>query len=100
LRLQRRPEKTDPIMHQVPEKMGSLESANGSVARGQRAYTFKRYGHHVGLDKKCLLMEAYTFKRYGHHVGLDKKCLLMEDKSFDSRQLFYRGNPLLRTQAF
>ncbi|MCA1837828.1 MAG: hypothetical protein LC674_03415, partial [Actinobacteria bacterium] len=43
-------------MHQVPED-GLEESANGSVATGQRAYTFERYGHHVGLDKKCLLME-------------------------------------------
>jgi hypothetical protein len=43
-------------MHQVPED-GLEESANGSVATGQRAYTFERYGHHVGLDKTCLLME-------------------------------------------
>jgi hypothetical protein len=58
MRLQRRPEKTDPIiMHRAAERIGSLERVRMEAWRQGRGYVRASYGHHVGLDKKRLLME-------------------------------------------
>jgi hypothetical protein len=46
-------------MHRATKKSGLTKSADGSIARRTRSCCARPgEGRHVGLDKKCLLMEV------------------------------------------
>ena len=49
----------DLIMHRVTKESGLPDSANGSMAKDTEPLgSTTKGGRHVGLDKKCLLMEV------------------------------------------